>query len=463
MRFTNRVFYDLAIWMVGFGLLIGVAFPFFVLLLGVPRETAITPGFFGACLGAGALAGCLNFALAKLVVGNRVQLLAERMGTVGEELREMTYSGDLSKCTPENCSIVVDSDDEIGYSARAFNSLVHALASSMRTQAAVRSFTQMLSSRLELDTVANGALGQLLEYTGADGGAVLVDIGGRLQVRACLGVRQPEIIAESDYVKAAMRTGSTEVLEVPTDVEIEGALVDFRPRAVLFLPVSHKNVPLGVVVMASTGPFDTEIRARLDLFRHGLGLALNNALAHDRLQRLAALDPLTGVYNRRFGLGRLHEEFGRAIRANSPVGVLMLDLDHFKSVNDTYGHQVGDRLLTSVAALVASILRDGDILVRYGGEEFLAILPAASSENIRAIGERVRRTVEDSSLVEGSQTVRITVSIGGAAYPNQNVETEETLVELADEALYAAKQSGRNRVEIANEHSTLVESLLEAQ
>ena len=253
-------------------------------------------------------------------------------------------------------------------------------------------------------------------------------------------------------------------MEVPTDVEIEGALVDFRPRAVLFLPVSHKNVPLGVVVMASTGPFDTEIRARLDLFRHGLGLALNNALAHDRLQRLAALDPLTGVYNRRFGLGRLHEEFGRAIRANSPVGVLMLDLDHFKSVNDTYGHQVGDRLLTSVAALVASILRDGDILgPHYGGEEFLAILPAASSGNIRAIGERVRRTVRSPLSWKAARRYGSPSVLAVPPTPIRTSETEDTLVELADEALYAAKQSGRNRVEIANEHSTLVESLLEAQ
>ena len=460
MRLTNRVFHDLAIWMVAFGLLIGVAFPFFVLLLGVPFETAITPGFFGACLGAGALAGCLNFTLARLVVGYRVRLLADRMGRVGDELREMTYSGDFSRCTPEECSIVVDSNDEIGDSARAFNSLVHALASSMRTQAAVRSFTRMLSSRLELDTVANGALRQLLEYTGAAGGAVLVDIGGRLQSKASLGVRLSETMVDSDHVRAALRTDSTEVLDVPVGVEIEGALVDFRPRAVLFLPVSHKNVPLGVVVLASTVVFDAEIRARLDLFRHGLGLALNNALAHDRLQRLAALDPLTGVYNRRFGLGRLHEEFGRALRANSPVGVIMLDLDRFKSVNDTYGHQVGDRLLTSVASIIASILREGDILIRYGGEEFLAVLPAASSEDIRAIGERVRRAIEESSLVEGSQTVRITVSIGGAAYPNQNVESEETLVELADEALYAAKQSGRNRVEIANERPMFAESLI---
>jgi len=185
------------------------------------------------------------------------------------------------------------------------------------------------------------------------------------------------------------------------------------------------------------------------LFLQGLGLALNNAMAHDRLQRLAALDPLTGVYNRRFGLVRLHEEFGRAVRANTPVGILMLDIDHFKAVNDTYGHLVGDRLLKSICAIARSSLREGDVLLRYGGEEFLAVLPAASAEDLRLVGERLRRAVEDSALSDGAKTVRVTLSVGGAAYPNQNVESEEVLIRLADEALYRAKDSGRNRVEIS--------------
>ncbi len=172
-------------------------------------------------------------------------------------------------------------------------------------------------------------------------------------------------------------------------------------------------------------------------------------LAHDRLQRLAALDPLTGVFNRRFGLGRLHEEFERSIRSSIPLGLLMLDIDHFKSVNDTYGHQVGDRILKSVASIIRSILREGDILVRYGGEEFLAILPAASSEDLRLIGERIRRATEESAHPEGDQTIRVTISIGGAAYPNQNVEKESSLLQLADDSLYKAKETGRNKVVVA--------------
>ena len=119
-------------------------------------------------------------------------------------------------------------------------------------------------------------------------------------------------------------------------------------------------------------------------FRADLGLAVNNALAHDRLERLAAVDPLTDAYNRRFGLGRLREEYSRAVRAEAPLGILMLDLDHFKAVNDTYGHLVGDRVLRAVAGACRRVIREGDVLVRYGGEEFLVLLPGAGPDDVVA-------------------------------------------------------------------------------
>ena len=449
MRFTRKVFHDLAIWMVAFGLMIGLVFPFFVMVLGVPRDIALTPVFFLACLGAGALAGVINYGLARGVVGGRLRVLAGSMRHVEENLLSMTFSGDLSQCTPENCSIAVDSEDEIGDSALAFNRLVEALAVSMRTQAAVRSFSEMLTSQLEIESLGDNALRLFFEHTGAAGGLILHEAAGELKVAASRGLRDPDKVAASDHVRVAVRTGQRQFIAIPDDVRVEGVVADFRPGEVIVFPVIYKSVPLGVVVLATARTFDPDHRARIDLFLQGLGLALNNAMAHDRLQRLAALDPLTGVYNRRFGLVRLHEEFGRAVRANTPVGVLMLDIDHFKAVNDTYGHLVGDRLLKSICAIARSSLREGDVLLRYGGEEFLAVLPAASAEDLRLMGERLRRVVEDSALSDGAKTVRVTLSVGGAAYPNQNVESEEVLIRLADQALYRAKESGRNRVEIS--------------
>jgi two-component system, cell cycle response regulator len=449
VRITRKVFHDLAIWMVGFGLMIGLVFPFFVMVLGVPPDIALTPVFFVACLGAGALAGVINYGLARGVVGVRLRVLAGSMRHVEENLLSMTFSGDLSQCTPENCSIALDSEDEIGDSALAFNRLVEALALSMQTHAAVRSFSEMLTSQLEIESLGDNALRQFFQHTGAAGGLILYEASGELKVAASRGLRDPDKVAASDHVKVAVRTGERQVIAIPDDVRVEGVVTDFRPGEVIVFPVIYKSVPLGVVVLATGRTFGPDHRARIDLFLQGLGLALNNAMAHDRLQRLAALDPLTGVYNRRFGLVRLHEEFGRAVRANTPVGILMLDLDHFKAVNDTYGHLVGDRLLKSICAIARSSLREGDVLLRYGGEEFLAVLPAASAEDLRFVGERLRQAVEDSALSDGAKTVRVTLSIGGAAYPNQNVESEEVLIRLADEALYRAKESGRNRVEIS--------------
>ena len=449
MRITRKVFYDLAIWQVAFGLCIGLVFPLFIVLLGVRRSVALTPRFFAACLFAGALAGVVNYALSRRVVGARLRVLAQRMTHVERSLDAMTSSGDMSTCTPETCWIEVDSEDEIGESALAFNRLVEALSASLTTQLAVRSFSEMLTSQLEIEDLAEEALRQFFVHTGAAGGLVLWEAGGELNVAASRGLRDPGAVAASGHVDAAVRSGRPQAITIPEGVLLEGVVADFRPAEVRVHPVTYKGVPLGVVVLASPSAFTAEQDGLIDLFVQGLGLALNNAIAHDRLQHLAALDALTGIYNRRFGLGRLHEEFGRAVRIAAPLGVLMLDIDHFKAVNDTYGHLVGDRVLKSVCAIVRSALRDGDVLMRYGGEELLAVMPAASVSDLRQMGERLRKAVEDSSVSDGGRTVRVTLSAGGAACPNQHVQREEDLIQLADEALYRAKNEGRNRVEIA--------------
>ena len=449
MRITRKVFHDLAIWMIAFGLGIGIVFPFLVVPLGVPLRTALTLKFFLACLGAGALAGGINYVLARLVVGRRMRVLAHGMTHIEETILESAVSGEMGRCSPGDCTIEVDSEDEIGESAVAFNRLVQTLAYSLETQAAVRSFSNLLTSQLELESLTEQALDSFMQHTGASGGAILYESGGELVPVASHGLEDADSLADSDHVRLAMRAGETQTIRFPEDVRVDGVVASFRPTEVFILPATYKSIPLGVVVLAATAPFSPEAKTRMDLFRQSFGLALNNAIAHDRLQRLAALDPLTGIYNRRFGMGRLREEFDRAVRLNVPLGVLMFDIDHFKHVNDTYGHMVGDRVLVSVAGIARTVLRDGDVFVRYGGEEFLAVLPAASMEDLRLVAERLRRCIEDSSVTDGAQTIRVTASLGAAAFPDQSVEREDQLVQLADDALYRAKESGRNRIVLA--------------
>jgi two-component system cell cycle response regulator len=174
-----------------------------------------------------------------------------------------------------------------------------------------------------------------------------------------------------------------------------------------------------------------------------------------KLEEQSITDALTGLRNRRFFDERLHEEFGRAQRYSDPVSLIMLDLDHFKRVNDRFGHQTGDLVLRESAGLLRGSLRDPDIPARYGGEEFAVILPKTHVQGALAVAERVWRAIGNKvfrhSVGDGPGSappveLRVTVSIGIAFFPSKDITTADLLVKFADEALYQAKNSGRNSI-----------------
>lgn len=171
------------------------------------------------------------------------------------------------------------------------------------------------------------------------------------------------------------------------------------------------------------------------------------AAIHQRLIELAMTDDLTGIANRRHILERFREEFLRSKRTATPMGCIMIDIDHFKAINDTYGHEAGDVVLKNLAATVTSCLREYDLFGRLGGEEFLIVAPGADVENLRAMAERLRQHIgcQEIPLGEGRPQFTITVSMGVAMLDDD--ESIDALLRRADQALYAAKASGRNRVE----------------
>jgi two-component system cell cycle response regulator len=449
-RLTSKVFVDLAIWMTGFGLLIGLVFPPFCLLLGLPAERILSPLFFASTLSAGLVVGAVNFGLARLVVGRRLRLLADRMGTVEERLGRAVYTQDWSACDPEACALPVDSSDEVGAAARSFNRLIRTLARTHAVERAMREFSGVLSSEFELEGLGNAALDGLLLHTGADAGAILIVSEDGVEPLAAHGLRATDEMAANDHVRRALRTGRVERMTVDSpDVVIDSLLVGQPAREIIVAPVVFKSIPLGAIVLATATAFDSDALPLIEQFRADLGLAVNNALAHDRLERLAAVDPLTDAYNRRFGLARLQEEYSRAVRAEGPLGILMLDLDHFKDVNDVYGHLVGDRVLRAVARACRRVIREGDVLVRYGGEEFLVLLPGAGADDVAQIGERVRRAVAETFVAEGDQRIAVTVSLGGTTYRDSGSSSPEQMLAQADATLYEAKAAGRDRLLVA--------------
>jgi two-component system cell cycle response regulator len=166
-----------------------------------------------------------------------------------------------------------------------------------------------------------------------------------------------------------------------------------------------------------------------------------------QLQAFASIDPLTQLMNRRVLEERLDQEFARAIRHRHPLACLMLDIDHFKDVNDTHGHLVGDRVLARVGAGIAATIRKTDLAGRYGGEEFLVLVPETPAAGAQTLGERLRRAVA-AGAPQGSELPAVTASIG-IATTELGLPSVWDLVRRADEALYEAKEGGRDRVVVA--------------
>lgn len=217
---------------------------------------------------------------------------------------------------------------------------------------------------------------------------------------------------------------------------------------VVILPLKTGGETLGAFALLARNEIHLgkdQLQILKSAMRH-LALALKNAMLYREVKQHADLDGLTLVHNRRHFDARLAEETERHIRYAQPFTLMMLDIDHFKPINDTYGHQAGDAVLKQLAGLLRSTLRTTDYVARYGGEEFVVILPYTPDEQAILLAERLRGTIETHSFSHEGVRIPVTVSIGLSPVPETQAQTAEQILGDADRALYRAKACGRNRV-----------------
>jgi two-component system, cell cycle response regulator len=199
-----------------------------------------------------------------------------------------------------------------------------------------------------------------------------------------------------------------------------------------------------------TKPFDSEeLRARLLVGERILNLQDDLITAREALRFRATHDVLTDLYNRGTVMDALRNELSRQTREHRSFGVILVDIDHFKNVNDTYGHLCGDEVLQSVAQRMKECVRPYDTVGRYGGEEFLIIASATDAAGTMALAERIRSSLESKPVVTQAGEVRVTASLGAAVSTDARTFDAQALLRLADQALYRAKDLGRNRTELA--------------
>jgi diguanylate cyclase (GGDEF)-like protein len=268
--------------------------------------------------------------------------------------------------------------------------------------------------------------------------------------------RYPEITRALETGKTVM-VGDVSVDPLYHDVRnlIDAESGEQQTRSVIALPFALEKQIAGVFFLRTTE--DDPPLNRLDLgfaeqVIEASVASLEKAYYIERtgngesnLRQLADTDPLTGCANRRVLGERLHEELDRARRYDKVVTVVMLDVDDFKQINDTHGHQTGDQVLKQMAALLRHELRTMDFLARYGGEEFVVVLPETGSTGARLFADRVLRRIQQHNFGGTEAPISVTVSAGLATFPDDRAADEEALIKLADENLYKAKRAGRNR------------------
>ena len=232
--------------------------------------------------------------------------------------------------------------------------------------------------------------------------------------------------------------------------------VEKKPVSVAIIPLIRRGKYLGSL---NFGSFQTDRfldDMATDFIEHMVSvvsICLENNLNFEMMRRTSFIDTLTGVNNRRFLEQRLSEEIDRSQRNGETLSCLFLDIDYFKSINDTYGHQAGDHVLMVVAGTIKKLLRNNDVLARYGGEEFVALLSKLDEVTLQAIADRIRSTVHALRIELEGKVIQVTISIGTSTYATAMLpacaasDIAVRLIEAADSALYRAKHNGRNRVE----------------
>ena len=393
------------------------------------------------------LAAVLGWLLARLATRPLVELSAAA---------ERVAAGDL------DTRINVRSRDEIGQLAGTFNEMTDELRAYVRALQSSRDelrrslarLGDTLSSTHDLGRILSVILDTAVGTTRSAAGAIYIRTDGRDELTLRAAHRLADRISSGDG-RLAVGEGITGYVAQTGDA-VRGrvgseqlTLSAHEPKAteIISVPLRTTGGVLGVLNLydrVDGQHYDDDDLETIQTFAGQAAVAMDNVLLHQEAQRLSITDGLTGLSNYRFFQQTLGREIERASRFGRPMALLMLDLDLFKQVNDTYGHQVGDVVLLEVADRVRAEVREVDVVARYGGEEFVVVLPETDRDEAENIAQRIRDRVRGRSLHVQTPDLRVTVSIGIAVFPDHG-DSPSTLLRAADAALYAAKNAGRDR------------------
>ncbi|OGP88455.1 MAG: hypothetical protein A2156_03235 [Deltaproteobacteria bacterium RBG_16_48_10] len=279
------------------------------------------------------------------------------------------------------------------------------------------------------------------------------------QEESCPPTFTQEVKKNIARVWSTLRGEQIDVEQIELQIErrrLRPKQLNIDPQATLkshlTLPLAIEGEIFGCISLNSeqSNAFDAQDLQFFSVIGSQMAATLKHFQRFSSIKTMATYDTLTNLYNRRYFEERLSLEAQKAFYGRASLSLVMIDIDHFKKVNDTFGHTEGDKVLREISSLLRTSVRKKDTVARYGGEEFILILPEAGLEESSMIADRIRRLVENTCFEVGHTRVNLTISLGISNFPNHQAKSKEDLVKMADQALYEAKWGGRNRVCIYN-------------
>jgi len=323
-----------------------------------------------------------------------------------------------------------------------------------------------LGTHIKTDAILKESLDIFLNFYSGDKGIVLIT-DDRIKEYTSGDILTINVSKENKYTGEAnttysIFTFSPASISEEIDKKIKQSLLEYdfgRCKEVVVLPVGDRKKTKAVAIVGISDSkrknkslLFEETKNEIDIFLKHLNIEIENSILHEEVNKASITDALTGLYNRRYFQKRIEQEFARAKRIGFPISIMISDLDNFKYYVDSYGHPKGDEILSEIGSLVKSIVRESDVVCRFGGDEFAYLLPFTSSTEAKVLAERVRKNISKHVFLkdEVEKPVNLTMSIGIATFPEHG-QTDEEIISKADHALFKSKSGGKNRITIYQE------------